>query len=93
MDNSKFDRTVAMRCPTCAGTQFDFDPAVEDDSAPITCASCNRTMTRRDLKDASSELIEAQAKEVGEQAAKAVADELRKTLKNAFKNSKTFTIK
>ncbi|WP_425606062.1 ECs_2282 family putative zinc-binding protein [Paraburkholderia sejongensis] len=82
-----------MQCPTCAGTHFSFEGPSEDDSAMATCASCGRSMTRAELREENSENIEAHVKEIGRQAAQDLSDELRKTLKDAFKGSKSITIK
>lgn len=93
MDSSKYTRMIEMQCPTCAGSHFSFEGDSEDELAIVTCAACGRRMTRAELRESNSENIEAHAKEIGKQAAQDIADELRKTLKNAFKGSKNITIK
>ncbi|MDO3623686.1 hypothetical protein Q3O98_21650 [Ralstonia pseudosolanacearum] len=93
MDESKYNRVIQARCPTCGGTFFSSDGASEDDSSVVKCASCDRTMTRGELRSENRESIEEHAREIGEQAAKDIADELRQMLKKTFGNSKNFTIK
>ena len=92
MDTSKYNRMIEAQFPTCAGTHFSFEGS-EDDSAMVTCASCGRRMTRAELRQENNENVEAHVKEIGKQATQDIADELRKTLKDAFKGSKNITIK
>jgi malate/lactate dehydrogenase len=93
MDASKYNREIPAQCPTCGSTQLCSADEVGDDSAIVTCAGCNRSMTRGDLMEANAESIDLHVREVKEQVTKDVKDEIGKMLRNAFKNNKNITIK
>ncbi len=93
MDLSKFDRNISLHCPTCARSHFSYESDPDGDQTIVTCASCGRSMTRADLIEANSENIQLNLDDVGKQAAEAVADEITRKLKDAFRGNKFITIK
>lgn len=89
MDTEKFDRTLHLRCPTCACDQFAFEHGVDETIELATCASCGRTLTKDELIHENSELIDSQIDEIGAEMLKDAAAEMRKALNKAFKGSKS----
>ena len=61
MDLERHNRTIALQCPTCGGTQFD-----SQSEELITCPGCGLKMTRQELRDGNREHISAQVDEVNE---------------------------
>ena len=59
----------------------------------VKCASCGRELTRDELIAENSENISAHTKEIGKEVTKDIADEMRKSLKKAFRGSKNIRIK
>ena len=91
MDSDKYSRQVNLVCPACGSDQFSFDEEVED--APVTCANCSRQMTREELVSENSESTDAHASEIGEHVTKDLANELRKSLRDAFRGNKNIRFK
>jgi hypothetical protein len=92
MDASKLARTISLRCPTCAGTEFS-DPMTSEGAALITCAACNRSMTREELEAGNAENINEHLEEIKREAVGQVAADFKKMLKDAFRDSKHIKIK
>ena len=88
MDAERYNRTLSLRCPTCAGDQFEFEHGVDETIELAKCAMCGRTLTKDELIRENSELVEAQTHEMGEEIVKDAAAQMRKALKNAFRGSK-----
>lgn len=88
MDTTKYNRTLQLRCPTCACEQFAFEHGVDETIELATCASCSRTLTKDELIRENSELIESHVEEIGSHMLKDAATEMHKALKKAFKGSK-----
>ncbi len=93
MNTSKYDRQVELQCPTCGSTQFSSENGSADESAIVTCGSCARSLSRADLMEANAENIDLHRNEVAEKIKKDITEELRKTLRDAFKNSKKITFR
>ncbi|MFC3716317.1 hypothetical protein ACFONC_09140 [Luteimonas soli] len=87
MTSGKYDRSIELRCPTCGGTQFEFDDA--DDTASVKCTSCSLVISREDLISANGDNIGAHVEQIKDD----VAADLRKQLQDAFKGSKMFKVK
>ena len=85
MDASKYNREIRLLCPTCGGTQFQYDEATSSDEQIVKCIQCNRETTRRVLIDENSESINAHASEMGDEVVEDLKEELSKTLKKIFK--------
>lgn len=93
MDTSKLNREIQLRCPTCAGTEFqDTNPGLGD-RAIITCTACKLTITREELEASNAENIDAHVQEMGREAVAQVEAELGKLLKNAFAGSSVIKVK
>ncbi|WP_313457992.1 hypothetical protein [Stenotrophomonas sp.] len=92
-NSEKYSRKIILNCPTCTGTQFEFDEAETSGDAPIKCTSCERVMTRNELKEANAENIGAHLEEVKKQVTQDVQKQLHHTLKKAFRANKDFKIK
>jgi hypothetical protein len=93
MDTSKLNREIRLRCPACAGTDFQETNTDHGDGAIITCASCKLTITREELEAANAENIEAHVQEMGREAVSQVEAELGKILKNAFAGSSVIKVR
>jgi len=87
----KLNRTIELVCPTCGGTQFSHDGDVSTVET-VKCAVCGRETTKDALIEENRENIAAHANEIGKEAAKKVAAELRRSLKQAFNGSKFIKI-
>ncbi|MDP3183421.1 MAG: hypothetical protein Q8M54_11475 [Desulfobaccales bacterium] len=81
MDAEKYNRDVVLVCPTCGGTQFEYDKGVDETIELVKCASCNRELTKDELIRENSENISEHVKEIGGEIMKDAAE----TLKNIFK--------
>ena len=77
-------RSVTMHCPTCGGTQLEYDNEIE--SGPVECKGCCRVFTREELIRENGEHIEANLAEVKREIVSDLRDELRK----AFRGNKNF---
>ncbi len=93
MGTDKHNRILSLRCPTCAGDQFEFEHGVDETIELATCASCGRTLTKDELIRENSELIDVQVNEIGAEMAKDAAAEMRRALKSAFKGNKNFKVR
>lgn len=86
MKPEKYNRTVTMNCPTCGGTQFRLPS--DGSSELVTCASCDRTLTRVDLLQENSENIAAHVEEVKAEVMKDITTQFRDSIKRATRGSK-----
>lgn len=84
---SKYDRSVELHCPTCGGTNFEYEE--HDEAAPVKCAGCGLITSRSDLIAANGENIGAHI----EQITKEASADLVKQFKNAFKGNKFIKLK
>lgn len=89
IDVDKHNLTIPLNCPTCGGTQFEYEEDASDDSQPVNCLACGFTTTKAELITANSENIDAQ---VGEIKAQLLSD-VTQSFKDAFKGNKFITIK
>lgn len=86
--SDKFDRTIPLNCPTCGGTEFEYQ-SDNDDTQPVKCPGCGLTTTKAELIASNSENIAAHMDEIKEQLLKDVTQ----SFKDAFKGNKYITIK
>ena len=93
MDTSKYDRSVSLFCPTCGNDQFEYGQEGNEGPEVVTCASCGHELTKDQLLQENSENITAHVDEVGKEFVEDVANDLRATLKRAFRNSKNIKIR
>ena len=89
IDVDKHNLTFPLNCPTCGGTQFEYEDASDDDSQPVSCPACGFTSTRTELIAANSENIDAQVDEIKVQ----LLNDVTQSFKDAFKGNKFITIK
>lgn len=89
METSKYDLAISMHCPTCGTTGFSYTEGAE----LIKCASCGREMTRDELMRENSENIQEHADEIAKKAVAELGDELKKALRDTFKNNKFIKVK
>lgn len=81
----KYERTITLHCPTCAGTQF----TVEAGNPMHTCVNCGRTISEDDLQRESNEHIQAEVDQVKAEIAK----DIKEHLADAFRGNKFIKIK
>lgn len=93
MDSDKYSRSVTLLCPTCGNSNFETLGGPEEAIQITKCVACGREATKEELIRENSENISEHAKEMGAEITKDFAEEMRKTLKNAFRGSKFITIK
>jgi hypothetical protein len=84
MDAEKYNRSITLRCSTCAGSDFEF----EDAAGPLRCTSCDRVFSREELIAENGEIIEAEVAEVKAELLGDVTKELRDSFRKAFSGSK-----
>lgn len=89
----KYARSVPLLCPTCGGTEFESTGGPGQAVEMTKCGKCGREATKDDLIRENSENISLNVKEMGREITQDVADEFRKTLKNAVRGSKFIKIK
>lgn len=87
-DADKYNRKIPLNCPTCGGTQFEFQ-SENDDTQPVKCPGCGLTTTKAELIASNSENIDAHMDEIKERLLKDVTQ----SFKNSFKDNKYITIK
>ena len=87
MDADRYARTIAMRCSTCGGTDFEYDADLPD--GPIRCVGCDRIFDRQELIDENGATIEAHVDEVKSE----IMGDVRKNFRDAFKGNKYIKIK
>jgi uncharacterized Zn finger protein (UPF0148 family) len=83
-------RTIAMQCPTCGGTSFEYEAS---DSLEVKCIQCERVIQRDELLRENSENIQENLEEIKENITKDIAEQMKKVLANAFKGNKNIKIK
>lgn len=76
MPDSKYDRSISMQCPTCGGTDFEFD-----DGPEIRCVQCDRLMTKDELREANEERIQAEVEEAKADILKDITKDFSKMFK------------
>jgi hypothetical protein len=89
----KYNRNVTLLCPTCGGTQFEYENGVGETIELAKCASCGREITKDELISENSENISEHAKEMGKEIVQDMAKELKESLKAAFGGSKFIQVK
>lgn len=93
MDSEKYNRNVSLLCPTCGCSNFSYSEGSEETIQVMTCASCERELTKDELVQENSENIEENLSEMKKEIIKDVAAELRKSLKKAFSGNKNIRLK
>lgn len=85
MDRHKYDRSISLRCSTCANTSFEHS----SDGGSLRCVSCDRVFTREELIRENGATIEAEADAVKGEVLTDFRDEFRNMMRNAFRGSKS----
>jgi len=93
MDAEKYNRSVTLLCPTCGSRQFSQSDEAVPETALITCASCGREITKAELIRENTENIDEHVKEIKEQVVEDLQRQMKKSLADAFKDSKYIKIK
>ena len=93
MKSGEYDRNVTLICPTCGGTQFEYDDDIDDAHMSVRCIFCNREMMKEELIRENSENIEEHVSEIGKEVRDDFVKEMRKNLKKAFKDNKNIKFK
>lgn len=93
MDLEKYNRNIALTCPTCGCSNFSYDEGSGETIQVMICASCERELTREELIQENSENSEEHLSEMKKEIVQDVADELRKSLKKAFSGNKNIRLK
>jgi predicted RNA-binding Zn-ribbon protein involved in translation (DUF1610 family) len=93
LDTEKFNRAVALLCPTCGSTQFKSSELMNNETELIKCASCGREFTRDELIRENSENIDEHIKEMGKEVTEELGREIKRQLVKAFKDNKFIKVK
>ncbi|WP_425480510.1 ECs_2282 family putative zinc-binding protein [Xanthomonas vasicola] len=51
IDAGKYDRSIALLCPTCGGSQFAHDDSDDSATALVTCANCGLEIPKEGLNN------------------------------------------
>lgn len=81
MNPEKYNRKIALLCPTCGCDQFAHEQEIDETIEVVKCASCGRELTKDDLIQENSENLSAHVDEVK----KEVLQDIRKQFTNIFK--------
>lgn len=79
-------RTVQLVCPVCGGKTFHYDK--ENPNTNYTCLQCKRVFTKEKMRKGNQEILDANVKEMQEQAVQNIKNEFRDILKKTLKDSK-----
>ena len=93
MPNRRHDRKIELRCPTCTGTQFQYDDDLDADNASVRCIGCDRVLAKDELIRENAENIDAHASEIGKKVIDDFALEMKRRLRSAFRGSKHIKFK
>ncbi|MXZ48209.1 MAG: hypothetical protein F4235_03135 [Candidatus Dadabacteria bacterium] len=93
MKNEKYQRSVKMLCPTCGGSSYQYEQAVDEAIEIVKCASCGRELTKNELIRENGENINKHLSEMTEEVKADIKKEFRASLKKAFRGSKNIRIK
>jgi hypothetical protein len=74
-----YSRSVELLCPTCAGSEFDFDDEVDETVRLYHCAGCGGSFDHEHLMLANSARIDAEVDALGEEVVKDALKKLRKS--------------
>jgi transcription initiation factor TFIIIB Brf1 subunit/transcription initiation factor TFIIB len=83
----KHSRSIKMLCSTCGGSDFEFDPEVEN--GPARCVSCDRIYSREELTRENQARIDENVEEIKAE----VVEDLHKSIRDMFKGSKHIKFK
>lgn len=86
-----YNINVSLLCITCGGGQFDYN----EDKTYVKCQTCNREYLKGydELVELNEQQINEATEELGNEIAKDAMNDITKSFKKAFKNSKIFKIK
>lgn len=93
MKNKNYDRSIALLCPTCGGTEFEYEQGADETIVLVKCASCGRQLTRDELIFENSENIQEHVSEIASQITDEFAKDLKASMKRAFRGNKNIRIK
>lgn len=81
MDEQKYDRRIALLCPTCGCDLFETEKGVDETIELIKCPSCKREFTKDELIEENSENISAHSDEVEKEILKDITSDFKKLFK------------
>ncbi len=93
MNSENYSKSISLQCPTCGCSDFSYDEGVDETIQIMTCASCGRELNKDELILENSENITEHLHETKSEIVNDITDELRKSLKKAFSNSKNIRFK
>jgi len=93
MGSDEYSRSIPLPCPTCGGTEYEFEGDPQEPTTLLKCTSCERELTRDELISENEGNVQQHASEMKEQIAKDFATKAKKRLQKAFGSNKNFRIK
>jgi hypothetical protein len=84
-----YDRSISLICPTCAGSEFEFDSSIDELERVYTCAGCGLTCSHRDILASNSARISAEIEEMKNE----VISDMRKDFRKIFSGMKGWKLK
>jgi len=91
--SDKYNRQVRLLCPTCGNDQFAHDGENGQTSELVTCVGCGLELSKDDLIRANSENVDEHVKEIGQEVAKDLQQELHESLKRVFRGNKNIKVR
>ena len=93
MKNENYDRTIALLCPTCGGTEYEYEQGVDETIEFLKCASCGRELTKDELISENSENFQEHVSEIANRVTDEFAKDLKASMKRAFRGNSNIRIK
>jgi len=90
MNEERYSRQISLLCPTCGHNQFHFEEDDADsDDCIFECPHCKLTLTKAELIERNSEIIDAGVDGMVED----VLTDLTDALKKAFRGNQHIEVK
>ena len=93
MKNKNYDRSIALLCPTCGGTEYQYEQGADETIELVKCASCGRELTKDELIFENSENIQEHVSEITNLVTDDFAKDLKASMKRAFRGNRNIRIK
>jgi hypothetical protein len=84
-----YSRALNLLCPTCAGSEFEFDIEIEKEMRIYQCIGCDRSFDHDQLMHSNSSRIEAEVSAIGQEL---IGDTV-KMLRKGLSGNKLFKLK
>lgn len=76
-----YPQSLSLLCPTCAGDQFEFDDAQDEETRTYLCLSCAGSFSHAAIMAANSGRIEEKYEEIGREFIEEAEEKFSKLFK------------